>query len=98
MNKMRYSVKDKHDYYNSIYQTLHPNYDPETRVYTKNCENFNFIFKDNNLVYSRDNELDVNAAKTLFKGISDEDIDFSKQPIHSKISYYLTNRLVPVYQ
>ena len=40
------TFKDKAEYYNKIYPTLHPMYDPNTRIFTKNAKDNDFIFKD----------------------------------------------------
>ena len=92
----KYPVKDKHEFYSSIYTTFHSNYNPETRIYTKQCENFDFFFKDNKLSYSKEDRADVKQALNIFKGINEKDITFNDKKPQERISYYLSNRLVPV--
>lgn len=91
-----YPNKRKHDFFNSIYSTFNSNYDPKTRIYTKHCENFDFFWKDNKLKYTQDNRADVNEALKIFPNLKENDINPSKRSVHDRISYNLSNRLVPV--
>lgn len=92
----KYPLRKKHDFFNSIYNTFHSNYNPETRIYTKHCENFDFTFKDDKLYHIEGDRADVEGAKKFFPTLKDTDINPNLRSVQNKISYYLTNRIVPV--
>ena len=96
MSIEKFPVRKKHDFFNSIYSTFHSNYNPETRIYTKYSENYDFHYKENKLHYIQDDRADVAEAKEIFKGLKDTDINPNTRSVQNRLSYYLSNRLVPV--
>ena len=96
MTSNLFPVKKKHDFYNSIYSTFNSNYDSKTRIYTKHCENFDFKFSDNKLQYVHDNRADVLEACKIFTNLKESDYNPNVRSVQNRISYYLSNRLVPV--
>lgn len=89
----RFSIRKKHDFFNSIYSTFNSNYDPKTRIYTKHCENFDFTFKNDKLNYIADNRADIEGALKIFPNLKEKDINPNLRSQQNKISYYLCNRL-----
>ncbi len=91
------NFQKKHQYYNEIYDDFHPQNNNETRIYTKSKPNFDFSFKNDKLTYPKDKELDFNK-KSLgkFKTFDDNDLELGKKTIQNKISYHLSNNIVPV--
>jgi hypothetical protein len=88
----------RHQYFNDIYDSLHPSNNKETRVYTKPKQDFDFRFQNNELSYSKHKDLDFNKRSIdNFKTISEDQLDSNKMNAQEKISFYLTNNLVPVY-
>lgn len=86
------TFKEKNAYYNKIYPTLHPMYDPNTRVYTKTVKDCDFEFKDDKLIYTKSKDLDLDNADKIFPSFKNID----KNPtIQQTISYYLNNNIVP---
>lgn len=86
----------KHEYLNSIYNNLHPPYDPETRIYTKVKPDFDFKYKDDGLMHSKYNEIAFTTkSMDMFKSFKESDLDGEKRSVHSKISYYLSNNMAP---
>ena len=96
MSLEKYPVRKKHDFFNSIYSTFNSNYNPETRIFTKHCANFDFAFKEDKLHYIPDNRADVEGARRIFPNVKDTEINPNLRSVQDKISYYLSNRLVPV--
>ena len=92
----QYPNNKKHTFYNNIYSVLNNNYDSETRIYNKKCENYDFLFKDNKLSYLKDDEFKIDEARKLFNNLKEKDINPNARPIQQRISYYQTNRLIPV--
>lgn len=92
----KYSNRKKHEYFASIYGLLHNNYNSDTKVYSKPVENFDFVFKNNKLEHSTDTEFNLSNAKVIFPELKDQDINPNIRPTQEKISYYLSNRMVPV--
>ena len=91
------NFEKKHRYFNDIYDALHPSNDRETRVYTKPKQNFDFKFTGDTLVYSHYKDLDFNKkSMDNFKTFTHADLDHNNMNIQEKISFYLTNNLVPV--
>jgi len=93
--KEKYPFNKKHEFYTGIYDILHSNYNPKSRVFTKKIENYDFFFKDNKLIYEKDHKFNVSQAKVLFPNLKETDINPNVRSTQDKISYYLTNRLVP---
>jgi hypothetical protein len=91
------NYQKKHEYFNGIYDNLHPSNDRVNRVYTKPKPNFDFKFKDDTLQYSNYRELDF-TKKSLdnFKTFDKNNLDTNQMSPQKKISYLLTNNLVPV--
>ncbi len=87
------TFKDKAEYYNKIYPTLHPNYDPKTRIFTKKAKDNDFIFQNGELIYSKEKDLDLTNANQIFPSFNEAQ---REQNVHEKISYYLNNNIVPV--
>ena len=83
----------KNEYYNKIYPTLHPHYDPKTRVYTKEPNDCDFEFKDGKLNYKKTREVDFTNADKVFPSFQKGNKELSVQ---DTISYYLNNNIVPV--
>lgn len=91
------NFQKKHLYFNDIYDSLHPSNDRQSRVYSKPKQDFDFFFKDNELSYSKYRDLDFNKrSMDNFKTFKDDDLNPEKMPVQSKISFYLTNNMVPV--
>ena len=87
--------KDRHDYYKKIYPALHPNMDEETRTYTRPKPNFDYVYKNMNLIYSKDSTVDFSKTKTLFNTFNIED-EKRQKSTHEQISFYLFGSMVPV--
>ena len=87
------TFKDKAEYYNKIYPTLHPMYDPNTRIFNQSAKDNDFIFKDGELIYSKNKDLDLTNANQIYPSFNDVQ---KPQNVHEKISYYLNNNIVPV--
>jgi hypothetical protein len=87
----------KHEYYNNIYHETHPYASKDSRFYKKPKDDFNFNFRDNELKYNKGREIDI-TKKSIdnFKTFKESDIDQNKKTIQNKISYYLSNNIVPV--
>jgi hypothetical protein len=91
------NFQKRHKYFNGIYDDLHPYNNNETREYRKPKQNFDFFFHDNTLTYSKYKDLDFNEnSLSKFKTFGEKDLDPDKRTVQNKISYYLTNNLVPV--
>lgn len=91
------NFEKKHKYFNEIYDDLHPQNEKESRIYNKPKPNFDFSFKDNKLTHANNKEIDFNKKSlSKFKTFDDTDIDLGKKKIQNKISYHLSNNLVPV--
>lgn len=89
----------RHKYFNDIYDDLHPSNDKETRIYHKPKPNFDFALVGNTLTYNKYKELDFNKKSiSNFKSFKETDTNPDQMPIQGKISFYLTNNLVPVYK
>jgi hypothetical protein len=89
--------KTRHEYYNQIYDDLHPFNDKEKRIYTKPKQNFDFFYRDDQLTYSKQKDLDFNRRSLEnFKSFKDTDINIDKKTVQDKISFYLCNNIVPV--
>ena len=93
----KYPNNKKHEFYNNIYSMLHLNYDPETRIYNKRSEDCDFYYKNNKLSYTNEKELNIDMAKKVFSNLKESDIHPNKKPVQDKISYYLSNKIVPDY-
>lgn len=91
----KYTFDKKHQFYTGVYDVLHSNYNANSRIFTKNIENHEFFFKNNKLIYEKDHKFNVSQAKSLFSNLKDTDINPNIRSTQEKISYYLTNRLVP---
>jgi hypothetical protein len=68
-------------------------YDPNTRIFTKNAKDNDFIFKDGELIYSKNKDLDLTNANQIFPSFNEVQ---KEKNVHEKISYYLNNNIVPV--
>lgn len=91
------NYQKKHQYFNEIYDDLHPQNNKETRIYNKYKPNFDFSFKNNKLTHLDDKEVNFNKNSfKKFKTFDDSFVDMGKKTIQNKISYHLTNNLVPV--
>lgn len=86
------TFKEKDKYYNKIYPTLHPMYDPKTRVYTKNVKDCDFEFKDGKLIYTKGKDLDLTNAEKIFPSFKNLN---KENTVQETISYYLNNNIVP---
>ena len=97
MNSNLVTVKQRHDYYNSLYSEIHPLADTEKRLYKKQQQSFDFFFKDNKLSYSKTKDIDF-TKKSLdnFKSFREVDKSPEARTIQNDISFYLSNNLVPV--
>jgi hypothetical protein len=92
------SNKQRHDYYNDIYQDLHPCYDKDKRIYTKTSQNNEFFFKDDTLLYSKQKDLEFNKKSVdSFKTFPEKVTNPEKMTVQNKISFYLSNNMVPVH-
>jgi hypothetical protein len=87
----------KHNYFNDIYHDTHPYATKGSRVYNKPRDDFGFRFKENRLIYNKKKEIDI-TKKSIdnFRTFTEGDIDLGSQTVQNRISYYLTNNLVPV--
>jgi len=91
------NFQKRHEYFNNIYDPLHPSYNKETRIYTKPQHNFDFYFNNNQLSYTKYRDLDFNKQSLEnFKSFDKDDLDYNNLDINGKISFNLTNNLVPV--
>ena len=79
------SFNKKHEYYNNIYYETHPCADKENRIYKKPRDDFSFKFVNDSLEFNK------------FKTFSEKDKDPMKNSIHDRISFYLCNKLIPVF-
>lgn len=97
MNNNLVTFKKRHEYYTGIYDDLHPFNNKEERIYTRPKQNFEFQYKNDELVYSRKKELEF-SRRSLdnFKTFTEKDLNPDKRTVQNKISYYLSNNLVPV--
>lgn len=91
-----YPNNKKHCFYNNIYSVLNNNYDFDNRIYNKKTTDFDFVFKDNKLFYTKDEEFKITEARNIFNNLNENDINPGSRPIQQRISYYQTNRLIPV--
>lgn len=91
------TFKDRHNYFNKIYANLHPYNNKETRVYQKEKENFGITFTGEKIIHSSNRDL-VFSKKSFenFKSIKLEQCEIDKKSPQDKITFYLTNNLVPV--
>ena len=87
--------KDRHEFYNKLYPALHPNMDEETRTYTRPKPNFDFVYKNMNLIYSKDSTVDFTRSKSVFRSFDIED-EKKEKSIQDRISFYLFGSMVPV--
>jgi len=87
--------KERHEYFKSIYPALHPNNDEESRTYRRPKPNFDFVYKNMNLMYSKDSSVDFSKSKSVFKSFN-VDEEKKEKNIHDQISFYLMNSIVPV--
>ena len=96
---MRNSVtfKDRHNYYNSVYGDLHPFNNKETRIYTKEKENFGITFTGEKIIHSPNRDL-VFSKRSMdnFKNIKPEKVNIEEKTPQERITFYLTNNMVPV--
>jgi len=91
------NFEKKHKYFNEIYDDLHPQNNKEKRSYINPKQDFDFTFRDNKLHYSKDKEITINQnSLSKFKTFDDSDLNLGKKSIQNKISYNLSNNLVPV--
>ena len=91
------SFNKKHEYYNSIYYETHPYADKENRIYKKPRDDFSFKFVNNSLEFNKLKEVDITKNSIdKFKTFTEKDKDPMKNSIHEKISFYLSNKLIPV--
>lgn len=89
--------KRKHEYFNEIYDSLHPCYDSMSRIYNKSTNDNDFQFKDDTLLYSKEKDLDFNKiSSNSFKTFDKNELALDSMNVHNKISYYLSNNVVPV--
>jgi hypothetical protein len=93
MSISKFNFEKKHKYFNELYSDLHSSSD--ARIFTKSKPDFDFRFKDNKLMYSKDNDIDYSKSKTL-KSVYDSHEPLNEKKVQDKISFYLTNKLVPV--
>ncbi len=91
------TFKERHNYFNSIYGDLHPFNNKETRIYTKEKENFGITFTGEKIIHSPNRDMILNK-KTLskFKSIKPEKIQIEEKSPQEKVSFYLFNNMVPV--
>jgi hypothetical protein len=91
------SFQKKHDYFNNLYYDTHPYADKESRVYHKPKEDCSFKFVADQLVYNRSREVEMSPrAMESFKTFTRNDMDLNQKSPQKKISFYLSNNLVPV--
>ena len=91
------SFQKKHDYFNNLYFDTHPFADRETRVYHKPKNDCSFKFVADQLIYNRAREVELSPkAMSNFESFKKEDLDLSQKSPQKKISFYLSNNLVPV--
>ena len=98
MKNSSVTIKQRHDYYNSIYGDLHPFNNKETRVYTKEKENFGITFTGDKIVHSPNRDM-IFTKKSYdnFKSIQSDKINIEEKTPQERITFYLTNNMVPVF-
>jgi len=88
----------RHEYYKEIYPDLHPNVDQVRRTFIKTKPNFDFMFKNDKLTFVREKErLDFSNTNKLFRSQTIEKSKSLEEENQKKLSYYLSNTIVPVY-
>lgn len=91
------NFQTRHRYFNDIYDDLHPHHDKKNRIYKSLKNDNDFFFKDNKLLYSKQKNLEF-SQKSLnkFSSFSNKEFDPEKMNVQNRISFYLSNNLVPV--
>ena len=91
------TTKQKHLYYNSIYGDLHPQNDTHTRIYSKQKENFGITYKDEKILHSPNrNTFFSKRSLDNFKTFNNNDFRIESHSPQERITFYLSNNLVPV--
>ncbi len=92
------SFQKKHDYFNNLYYDTHPYADKEARIYHKPRDDFSFKFVGDQLIYNKRREVEL-TSKSMenFNTFTKSDMDLNNKTSQKKISFYLSNNLVPVY-
>lgn len=92
------TTKQRHEYFNSVYDDLHPYNNKQTRIYSKQKENFRVSYTGEKLVFSPNRDL-VFSNKSLenFKTFkSSDNLQIENKSPQDRITFYLTSNLVPV--
>lgn len=91
------TTKQRHDYYNSVYGDLHPFHNKDTRIYTKHKENFGITYTGEKVIHSPNRDL-IFSQKSIdnFKSFKDENFNIDRKSPQERITFYLTNNMVPV--
>ena len=91
------TFKDRHNYFNNIYPELHPFNNKETRIYTKEKENFGITFTGEKIIHSPNRDLIFNKKSiSKFKTVRPEKIHIEEKSPQERVTFYLTNNMVPV--
>jgi hypothetical protein len=91
------SFQKKHDYFNNLYYDTHPYADRESRVYNKPRDDCSFRFVADQLIYNRSREVEFSPkAMSNFSSFNKNNMDLNQKTMQKKISFYLSNNLVPV--
>ena len=91
------TTKQRHDYYNSIYGDLHPHNNKDTRIYTKQNENFGISYTGEKVIHSPNREM-IFSQKSIdnFKSFKKDNFNIERKSPQERITFYLTNNMVPV--